>query len=97
MPLETVLVTGGAGFIGSALCRTLLAQLPSSVKTALITHTHLDAKQLVRAIAEDLGIETQGLSEYDTMRKLTGEAPTNMRDFVRLHAGEFKQRAAAHS
>ncbi|RNJ42212.1 hypothetical protein DNR46_29660 [Mesorhizobium japonicum] len=27
----------------------------------------------------------------DTLRKLTGEAPTNMRDFVKLHAAEFKQ------
>jgi uncharacterized protein YbjT (DUF2867 family) len=33
----------------------------------------------------------------DTMRKLTGEAPTNMRDFVKLHAAEFKQRVPAHS
>jgi uncharacterized protein YbjT (DUF2867 family) len=30
----------------------------------------------------------------DTFRKLTGEAPTNMRDFVKLHADEFKQRGA---
>jgi uncharacterized protein YbjT (DUF2867 family) len=28
----------------------------------------------------------------DTTRKLTGEAPMNMRDFVKLHAAEFKQR-----
>jgi uncharacterized protein YbjT (DUF2867 family) len=28
----------------------------------------------------------------DTYSKLTGEAPTNMRDFVKLHAAEFKQR-----
>ena len=27
----------------------------------------------------------------DTVTKLTGKAPTNMRDFVRLHAAEFKQ------
>lgn len=27
----------------------------------------------------------------DTLRKLTGEAPTNMRDFVKLHSAEFKQ------
>jgi uncharacterized protein YbjT (DUF2867 family) len=27
----------------------------------------------------------------DTMYKLTGEAPTNMLDFVKLHAAEFKQ------
>jgi hypothetical protein len=32
-----------------------------------------------------------------TMCKLTGEAPTNMRDFVKLHAAEFKQRGLAHS
>ena len=28
----------------------------------------------------------------DTFYKLTGKAPTNMRDFVKLHAGEFKPR-----
>ena len=33
----------------------------------------------------------------DTICKLTGEAPTNMRDFVKLHAAEFKQRGPAHS
>lgn len=33
----------------------------------------------------------------DTLHKLTGEAPINMRDFVRLHAAEFKQRGPAHS
>jgi hypothetical protein len=31
-----------------------------------------------------------------TMCKLTGEAPTNMRDFVKLHAAEFKH-GPAHS
>jgi len=33
----------------------------------------------------------------DAMYKLTGEAPTSMRDFVKLHATEFKQRGPAHS
>jgi hypothetical protein len=33
----------------------------------------------------------------DTMRKLTGEAPTSMRDFVKLYAAEFKQRGPGHS
>jgi uncharacterized protein YbjT (DUF2867 family) len=33
----------------------------------------------------------------DTICKLTGESPTNMRDFVRLHAAAFKQREPAHS
>ena len=31
----------------------------------------------------------------DTMQKLTGEAPTGMRDFVKLHAAEFKERGPA--
>jgi hypothetical protein len=31
----------------------------------------------------------------DTLSKLTGEAPTNMRDFVKLHAAEFKQNKPA--
>jgi uncharacterized protein YbjT (DUF2867 family) len=33
----------------------------------------------------------------NTMRKLTGEAPTNMHDFVKLHAAEFEKRVPAHS
>jgi uncharacterized protein YbjT (DUF2867 family) len=33
----------------------------------------------------------------DTLCKLTGEAPMGMRDFVKLHAAEFKQREPAHS
>ena len=33
----------------------------------------------------------------DTICKLTGEAPTNMCDFVKLHAAEFKQRGPARS
>ena len=33
----------------------------------------------------------------DTMLKLTGKAPTTLRDFVKLHAGEFQQRGPAHS
>lgn len=35
--------------------------------------------------------------ETDTLRKLNGEAPTSMRDFVRLHSAEFTQREPAHS
>jgi len=33
----------------------------------------------------------------DTMLKLTGKAPTTLRDFVKLHAAEFQQRGPAHS
>lgn len=33
----------------------------------------------------------------DTFRKLTGEAPASMRDFVKLHAAEFDQLEPAQS
>jgi uncharacterized protein YbjT (DUF2867 family) len=33
----------------------------------------------------------------DTLFKLTGEAPTNMHDFVKLHAAEFSQLGPGHS
>src|SRR5262249_20836534 len=33
----------------------------------------------------------------DTMRRLTDEVPMNMRDFVKLHAAEFKQRRQRNS
>jgi hypothetical protein len=33
----------------------------------------------------------------DTMRELTGKAPVNMRDFVKLHAAEFNHPAADHA
>lgn len=65
-----VMISGEIGSGKSTLCRTLLKQLPTEVHTALITHTHLDAKQLIRAIAEDLGIDTRGFSEYDIHEKL---------------------------
>ena len=33
----------------------------------------------------------------DALRKLTGEAPTSMRDFLKLHEAAFKQREPVHS
>ena len=33
----------------------------------------------------------------DAMYKLTGDAPSNIHDFVKLHATEFNQRGPAHS
>src|SRR6516225_1604919 len=54
-----------------------------------------------RAFLGTLMAELNASGRYDrmtdTMFKLTGEAPTNMRDFVKLHAIEFKQRGPAHA
>lgn len=65
-----VMISGAIGSGKSTLCRVLLGQLPSEVKTAVITQTQLTSEQLVHAIAEDFGISAQGLSRYETLLKL---------------------------
>jgi general secretion pathway protein A len=65
-----VMISGEIGSGKSTLCRTLLTQLPKTVRTALITHTHIDGEQLVRAIAEDLGLAVAGLDKHDVLRRI---------------------------
>lgn len=65
-----VMISGEIGSGKSTLCRTLLAQLPNEVKTALITHTHIDPEQLVRAIAEDLDLPVAGKSKYEILQTI---------------------------
>ena len=57
------------------------------------------SEHLVRHLSAMAELTRQGRYDRmtDTMCKLTGEAPTNMRDFVKLHAAEFKRRGPAHS
>jgi uncharacterized protein YbjT (DUF2867 family) len=56
------------------------------------------SEHLVRHLSAMAELTRQGRYDRmtDTMYKLTGEAPTGMRDFVKLHAAEFKQRGPAH-
>src|SRR5215468_3107283 len=56
-------------------------------------------EHLVRHLSAMAELTRQGRYDRmtDTMRKLTDEVPMNMRDFVKLHAAEFKQRRPAHS
>ena len=56
-------------------------------------------EHLVRHLSAMAELTRQGRYDRmtDTICKLTGEAPTNMRDFVKLHAAEFKQRGPARS
>lgn len=65
-----VMISGEIGSGKSTLCRTLLAQLPREVKTALITHTHIDADLLLQAISEDLGLETRDRNRYEILQRL---------------------------
>ena len=56
-------------------------------------------EHLVRHLLAMAELTRQGSYDRmtDTMRKLTGEAPTSMRDFIKLYAAEFKQRGPGHS
>ncbi|MEN6625175.1 MAG: AAA family ATPase [Candidatus Sumerlaeia bacterium] len=65
-----VMISGAIGSGKSTLCRVLLGELPREVKTALITQTQLSADQLVHAIAQDFGIETDGLTRYETLMRI---------------------------
>jgi len=57
------------------------------------------SEHLVRHLSAMAELTRQGRYDRmtDTVRKLTGEEPTNMRDFVTLHASEFKPHRAANS
>jgi uncharacterized protein YbjT (DUF2867 family) len=56
-------------------------------------------EHLVRHLSAMAELTKQGRYDRmtDTMSKLTGEAPMNMRDLVGLHTTEFTQRAPTHS
>jgi uncharacterized protein YbjT (DUF2867 family) len=56
-------------------------------------------EHLVRHLSAMAELTKQGRYDRmtDTMRSVTGEAPTNLREFVKLHAAEFNQRGPAHS
>ena len=56
-------------------------------------------EHVVRHLSTIAALTKQGRFDRmtDTLCKLTGEAPTNMHDFVKLHAVEFKHRGPGHS
>jgi uncharacterized protein YbjT (DUF2867 family) len=56
-------------------------------------------EHLVRHLTAMAELTRQGRYDRmtDTAQKLTGRAPINMRDFVKLHAAEFKPRGPAPS
>jgi len=57
------------------------------------------SEHVVRHLSAMVELTRQGRFDRmtDTMYKLTGKTPMNMRDFVKLHAAEFKPREPAHS
>lgn len=58
-----VVITGEIGAGKTTVCRTLLNKLSENTKVALITNTHLSAKELMAAVLEEFEIEHKGGSK----------------------------------
>ena len=65
-----ILITGEVGTGKTTLCKTLLKKLPSQVRTSLILNPYFSEVQLLRAIAEDFGLEIKKRSRLDIVEKL---------------------------
>src|SRR3990167_3168100 len=55
-----VVITGEIGSGKTTVCRALLNQLNAKTETALITNTHLSAKDLLCTILDDLEVPYEG-------------------------------------
>jgi general secretion pathway protein A len=65
-----VQLTGEVGAGKTTLCRALLEQLGPRFSTALILNPILDADQLVKAIAMELGLQTKGMDRLETVAEI---------------------------
>src|SRR3989338_9008462 len=65
-----VVVTGEIGSGKTTVCRTLLNRLDPDAHTALITNTHLSAKDLLMTILEDLEVDYEPGSKARLLSQL---------------------------
>ena len=65
-----VVITGEIGSGKTTVCRTLLSRLDRHTQVALITNTHLNSKDLLMMVMEDLGIEFSGGSKSSLLSQL---------------------------
>jgi general secretion pathway protein A len=65
-----IVITGEIGSGKTTVCRTLLNKLDINTKVALITNTHLTAKELIAEILEELEIEHNGGSKQKLLSHL---------------------------
>ncbi len=63
-------ITGEVGTGKTTLCRALLSQLDSKVKTAFILNSNLTEYQLLNAITDDFGIAMPSKNKINLMRAL---------------------------
>jgi general secretion pathway protein A len=65
-----VVITGEIGSGKTTVCRTLLNKLDKNTQVALITNTHVNSKDLLMTIMEDLGIEFEEGSKSKLLSQL---------------------------
>jgi general secretion pathway protein A len=65
-----VQLTGEVGSGKTTLCRALLEQLGPRFSTALILNPVLDADQLIKAIAMELGLQVKGMDRLETLAEI---------------------------
>jgi general secretion pathway protein A len=65
-----VQLTGEVGAGKTTLCRALLEQLGPKFSTALILNPVLDADQLMKAIAMEMGLQVKGLDRLETVAEI---------------------------
>ncbi len=65
-----ILITGEVGTGKTTLCNALLERLPKSVRTSLILNPYFSDIQLLQAIVEDFGLETEKKTRLDIVKKL---------------------------
>jgi len=65
-----VVITGEIGSGKTTVCRTLLSRLDRHTQVALITNTHLNSKDLLMMVLEDLGIEFSNGSKAKLLSQL---------------------------
>src|SRR4030042_272752 len=63
-------ITGEIGTGKTTLCRALLNQLDSRVKTAFILNPRLSEIQFIRAVIDDFGIEVKKNTKIDKIKEL---------------------------
>ena len=65
-----ILITGEVGTGKTTLCNALLERLPQTVRTSLILNPYFSDIQLLQAIVEDFGLETEKKTRLDIVKKL---------------------------